>query len=147
MILVLKESASKAQIDNLIAWLKGMGVETHLSRGTYQTILGLIGDTSELDEDMLSSLDFVETVKRIREPFKNANRKFHPDDTVIDIAGRKIGGDNFQIIAGPCSVESEEQITHIAAEVKKAGAGILYGCRLLFFGKVKDFFRFWREGF
>ncbi len=127
MILVLKENASKAQIDNLIAWLKGMGVETHLSKGTYQTILGLIGDTSGLDEDMLSSLDFVETVKRIREPFKNANRKFHPDDTVVEINGRKIGGGNFQVIAGPCSVESEEQITFIAGEVKKVGAGLLRG--------------------
>ena len=127
MILVLKENASQAQIDNLIIWLKSMGVDTHLSVGRYQTILGLVGDTSILDEDMLSSLDFVESVKRIREPFKNANRKFHPDDTVIDVAGRKIGGGHFQIIAGPCSVESEEQITYIAKEVKRSGAGLLRG--------------------
>ena len=127
MILVLRENASQAQIDNLIIWLKSMGVDTHLSVGRYQTILGLVGDTSILDEDMLSSLDFVESVKRIREPFKNANRKFHPDDTVIEVGGRKLGGGHFQIIAGPCSVESEEQITYIAKEVKKAGAGMLRG--------------------
>ena len=85
MILVLKDNASQAQIDNLIKWLKSLGVDTHLSVGRYQTILGLVGDTSGLDEDLLSSLDFVETVKRIQEPFKNANRKFHPDDTVVDM--------------------------------------------------------------
>lgn len=127
MILVLKENTKEAQIDNLITWLKTQGVEPHLSRGKYQTILGLIGDTSRVDEDLLSSLEFVEAVKRIQEPFKNANRKFHPDDTVIDVAGRKIGGGHFQIIAGPCSVESEEQITGIAEAVKEAGAGLLRG--------------------
>ena len=127
MILVLKENTKDAQIENLITWLKTQGVEPHLSKGRYQTILGLVGDTSRVDEDLLSSLEFVENVKRISEPFKNANRKFHPDDTVIDIAGRKIGGGHFQVIAGPCSVESEEQITGIAAAVEKAGAGLLRG--------------------
>ena len=127
MILVLKDNASQAQIDNLIKWLKSLGVDTHLSVGRYQTILGLVGDTSGLDEDLLSSLDFVETVKRIQEPFKNANRKFHPDDTVVDIGGTKLGGGHFQIIAGPCSVESREQITYIAREVKNDGAGLLRG--------------------
>ena len=127
MILVLKDKTSEAQIENLITWLKTQGVEPHLSRGKYQTILGLVGDTSRVDEDLLSGLEFVETVKRIQEPFKNANRKFHPDDTVIDVNGVKIGGGNFQVIAGPCSVESEDQICGIAAAVKKSGAGLLRG--------------------
>ena len=127
MILVMKEHTDKAQIENLITWLKTQGVETHLSEGKFQTILGLVGDTSKVDADLLEGLDIVESVKRIQEPFKNANRKFHPDDTVIDIGGNKIGGGNFQVIAGPCSVESEEQICTIAMEVKKAGATMLRG--------------------
>ena len=127
MILVLKETAQKAQIDNLITWLKTQGIEPHLSEGKYQTILGLVGDTSKVDEDLLGGLEFVETVKRISEPFKKASRKFHPDDTIIDVAGAKIGGDNFQIIAGPCSVESEEQICGIAEDVKKSGARLMRG--------------------
>ena len=127
MILVLKENTQQNQVDNLITWLKSMGVETHLSVGKYQTILGLVGDTSVVDEDLLSGLEFVESVKRIQEPFKNANRKFHPDDTVISVNGNKIGGSYFQVIAGPCSVESEEQICTIAEEVKKAGATMLRG--------------------
>ncbi len=127
MIVVLKNNVDKNQVDSLISWLKGEGVDTHLSVGKYQTILGLVGDTSNVDEDLLSGLDIVESVKRISEPFKNANRKFHPDDTVIEVAGRKIGGGNFQIIAGPCSVESEEQIIEIAKSVKASGAGFLRG--------------------
>ncbi|MDO4438331.1 MAG: 3-deoxy-7-phosphoheptulonate synthase [Eubacteriales bacterium] len=127
MIVVLKNNVDKKQVDSLIGWLKEEGVDTHLSIGKYQTILGLVGDTSNVDEDLLNGLDIVESVKRISEPFKNANRKFHPDDTVIEVAGRKIGGGNFQIIAGPCSVESEEQIIEVAKAVKASGAGFLRG--------------------
>lgn len=127
MILVLKENTQQNQIENLITWLKSMGVETHLSVGKYQTILGLVGDTSVVDEDLLQGLEFVESVKRIQEPFKNANRKFHPDDTIVEVGGSRIGGGYFQVIAGPCSVESEEQICTIAEEVKKAGATMLRG--------------------
>ncbi|MDR0315203.1 MAG: 3-deoxy-7-phosphoheptulonate synthase, partial [Oscillospiraceae bacterium] len=127
MILVLKENTSSSQIDNLISWLKSMDIETHLSQGKYQTILGLIGDTSSVDISLMQGLDIVETVKRIQEPFKNSNRKFHPDDTVVNINDIKIGGGFFQIIAGPCSVESEEQICNIAAQVKKSGATLLRG--------------------
>jgi 3-deoxy-7-phosphoheptulonate synthase len=90
-------------------------------------ILGLVGDTSDLDIDLISSLDIVDSVKRVKEPYKNANRKFHPDDTIIDVAGAKIGGGNFQIIAGPCSVESHEQICFVAEEVKESGATLLRG--------------------
>lgn len=127
MIVVLKENAKQTEVDNLISWLHSQGLETHLSVGKYQTILGLVGDTSVVDEDLVSGLGFVETVKRIQEPFKKASRKFHPDDTIVDIGGTKIGGDHFQVIAGPCSVESEDQICSIAADVKEAGAKLMRG--------------------
>ncbi len=98
-----------------------------MSAGSRTTILGLIGDTSVIDEEMLESLEFVESVKRIQEPYKNANRKFHPKDTVIDVGGVKIGGGNFAVIAGPCSVESKEQLCTVAEAVKASGAGLMRG--------------------
>ena len=128
MVILLKDHADKRQVDNLVSWLKSMGFDVHMSVGSNQTLLGLIGDTSTVDIDVLKSLEIVENVKRIQEPYKNANRKFHAEDTVVDCgAGRKIGGGNFQIIAGPCSVESLEQITYVAKRVKAAGAGLLRG--------------------
>ncbi|MDD6213969.1 MAG: 3-deoxy-7-phosphoheptulonate synthase [Firmicutes bacterium] len=127
MILVLKENYDKKQLENLTSWLKEQNIDIHLSQGKQTTILGLIGDTSALDIDMLSTLDIVETAKRIQEPYKNANRKFHPDDTVISVGDVKIGGGNFGIIAGPCSVESEEQLCTIAEDVKASGAKMLRG--------------------
>lgn len=127
MIVILKENPEQKQLDNLIAWLKSMDLNIHVSEGTHHTVLGLIGDTTVVDIDLISALDIVEDVKRIAEPFKNANRKFHPDDMVIDIGGRKIGGGNFALIAGPCSIESAEQITNVAKQVKDAGAQFLRG--------------------
>jgi 3-deoxy-7-phosphoheptulonate synthase len=127
MVVVVKKGTDEAQIGNLIDWLKSMNIDVHRSNGEYETVLGLIGDTSHVDIDLISGLDIVENVTRISEPYKNANRKFHPDDTVIDIGGHKIGGGNFQYIAGPCSVESPEQICSIAREVKAAGAALLRG--------------------
>ena len=127
MILVLKNEAKKEQLDNLSQWLKDLGMELHFSKGQYQTILGLIGDTSKVDVELIESLDFVESVKRISEPYKNANRKFHPDDTVVDVNGIKIGGGEFQMIAGPCSVESRDQIITVAEQVKASGAKLLRG--------------------
>ena len=127
MIIVLKPNPDKKQLDNLVEWLEGMDLKIHWSTGTTTTIMGLIGDTSEVDADLISALDIVASVKRITEPFKNANRKFHPDDTVIDIGGVKIGGGNVPVIAGPCSVESEEQIIGIANDVKASGAKLLRG--------------------
>ncbi|MBQ8151205.1 MAG: 3-deoxy-7-phosphoheptulonate synthase [Firmicutes bacterium] len=128
MIVILKSNPDKKQLDNLTSWLKSMGLDIHASQGQSSTILGLVGDTSAVDIDLLNALDIVEAVKRVQEPYKNANRKFHPADTVIEIApGIKIGGGNFQVIAGPCSVESEEQIKLVAREVKEAGAGLLRG--------------------
>ncbi len=127
MIAVIKQGTEQKQIDNLIQWLNTQGVSTHISNGEYSTVLGLIGDTSRIDIELLENLEIIETVKRISEPFKSANRKFHPDDTVIDVNGIKIGGGNFAYIAGPCSVESEEQILEVAFRVKKAGAAFLRG--------------------
>ncbi|MCL2050502.1 MAG: 3-deoxy-7-phosphoheptulonate synthase [Lachnospiraceae bacterium] len=127
MIAVLKQNATNEQIENLTEWLEGRGLNVHLSRGEFHTILGLIGDTSKVDTELLEGLEMVESVKRISEPFKNANRQFHPDDSIIEVCGLKIGGPNFQIMAGPCSVESEEQIINIAKSVKAAGASILRG--------------------
>ncbi|MEL4105696.1 3-deoxy-7-phosphoheptulonate synthase [Oscillospiraceae bacterium WX1] len=128
MVAVLKPGATQQQVDSLTEWFKSRGLDVHVSVGSYRTILGLIGDTSKVDVELLESLDMVESVKRITEPFKSANRKFHPDDSVIDIGGGLlIGGGHFQIIAGPCSVESAEQITSIAESVKASGATILRG--------------------
>lgn len=127
MIAVLKNGVSKEKRDALIAWLKDKNLDVHVSEGEYQTVLGLIGDTAEIDMDLIESLDIVESVKRVTEPFKGVNRKFHPDDTVVDVGGVKIGGGNFVMIAGPCSVESEEQIEKIAKEVSISGASMLRG--------------------
>lgn len=127
MIVIVKHEASRLQLNQLESWLNSIGITVHESFGAYETVLGLVGDTSHVDIDLLSSLDIVKKVTRVSEPYKNANRKFHPDDTVIDVNGVKIGGGNFLLIAGPCSVESEEQIITIAKEVKAAGAGMLRG--------------------
>ena len=127
MILILKENYDKNQLDNLTNWLKSQNLEIHLSEGAHTTIVGLIGDTSSIDIDMLSTLDIVESAKRVQEPYKNANRKFHPEDTIIEIGDAKIGGGHFAFIAGPCSVESEEQLTNIAERVKRSGASFLRG--------------------
>ena len=127
MIVVLKDNPNQKQLENLIQWLKSMNIDIHFSQGKNTTIMGLIGDTSIVDIDLISALDIVESVKRITEPYKNANRKFHPQDTVVDVNGVKIGGGNFQIIAGPCSVESMDQICSVAESVKAYGAGMLRG--------------------
>jgi 3-deoxy-7-phosphoheptulonate synthase len=127
MIVILKDNPNQKQLDNLIQWLESMNLDINYSRGKNTTILGLIGDTSVVDIDLISALDIVEDVKRITEPYKNANRKFHPQDTVVDVGGVKIGGGSFQIIAGPCSVESMEQIVSVAESVKASGAAMLRG--------------------
>lgn len=127
MIAVLKRGTTPEQTDHLINWLKHMNLEVHVSNGKEFTILGLVGDTSRVDIDLLNSLEIVESVKRVSEPFKQANRKFHPNDTVVDCSGIKIGGGNFAMIAGPCSVENKEQITEVAFAVKEFGAQILRG--------------------
>ena len=127
MIAVLKHGTTHEQIEHLITWLKHMNVDVHVSEGKEVTILGLIGDTSRVDMELLTSLEMVSSVKRVSEPFKQANRKFHPQDTIVSVGNAKIGGGHFAMIAGPCSVENEDQIVGVALEVKAAGADILRG--------------------
>ena len=127
MIIVLKPNANAKQVENLTHWLRSSGFDLHTSVGAQHTILGLIGDTSRLDIDLLGGLDVVESVQRIQEPYKNANRKFHAEDTVVDVGGAKIGGGHFMMIAGPCSVETPSQITSVAKSVKASGAHMLRG--------------------
>mgnify|MGYP001521864698 CR=1 FL=1 len=109
MIVVLKQNPNRDQLESLIAWLQEKGIIIHTSIGEAHTILGLVGDTSQLDIDLIAALDIVEDVKRVQEPYKNANRKFHPEDTVVQVGNTQIGGGNLTLMAGPCSVESEEQ--------------------------------------
>ena len=127
MIVVLKNGTPPEKREQLIAWLKRLDLQIHVSEGENYTVLGLVGDTSRVDMDLVSSLEIVDAVKRVSEPFKCCNRKFHPDDTVVEIGDVKIGGGHFAMIAGPCSVESEEQIVTIAKAVKAAGADMLRG--------------------
>ncbi len=127
MIAVLKETATEQQIQNLSSWFESQGLKVNRSQGDFVTILGLIGDTTKIDIDLLRGLDIIDNVMRISEPFKKANRKFHPEDSIVDIGGVKIGGGNFAVMAGPCSVENEEQIIETAKAVKAAGATLLRG--------------------
>ena len=127
MIIVLKRNCQKEKSEALIQWLNNQNVSVHPVVGSQMTILGLIGDTLSLDMDAIRSNEIVDSVKRIQDPYKCANRKFHPDDSVVDINGAKFGGGNFQVIAGPCSVETPEQITEIANAVKASGAKLLRG--------------------
>ncbi|MCI7136011.1 MAG: 3-deoxy-7-phosphoheptulonate synthase [Candidatus Limivicinus sp.] len=127
MIIIVKQGVNEERIQDLIRWIESQNLITHVSKGEFTTILGVIGDTSKLDEDLIMGLDIVDSVKRVSEPFKSANRKFHPLDSVIDVSGVKVGGGNFAMIAGPCSVESHDQIISIAQDVKAAGANMLRG--------------------
>ncbi|MBR6595287.1 MAG: 3-deoxy-7-phosphoheptulonate synthase [Oscillospiraceae bacterium] len=127
MIAILKHGTTTDQTAHLVNWLKHMNLDVHISEGAEVTVLGLIGDTSRVDMDLLKSLDIVADVKRVSEPYKQANRKFHPKDTIIQCGDVRIGGGYFAMIAGPCSVESEEQIIEVAQAVKESGANILRG--------------------
>jgi 3-deoxy-7-phosphoheptulonate synthase len=127
MIVILKKNPDPTQLDGLIQWLKEQNIQVHPTVGSNQTILGLVGDTSAVDMDLIAALDIVEDVKRVQEPYKAANRKFHPDDTIVRVGNTQVGGGNLTLIAGPCSVESEEQIIGIAEAVKKSGATMLRG--------------------
>ena len=127
MVVILKQNPDQTQLNNLVSWLSGKGIDVHTTVGASQTILGLVGDTTHLDIDLISALDIVEAIRRVQEPYKNANRKFHPQDTVIKVGDTQIGGGSLTLIAGPCSVESEEQICDIAQKVKASGANLLRG--------------------
>ena len=127
MIAVVKDSATTEQIDHFVAWIRNKGLKVNVSRGDDETIIGLIGDTTQIDPFLIESMDIIERVQRVTEPFKKANRKFHPEDTVIDCGhGVLLGGGHFQVIAGPCSVEGDN-LLGIAREVKAAGATMLRG--------------------
>ena len=127
MIITLKQNPDQAQLQDLQNWLTNQGFVIHTVEGANYSIMGIIGDTSSLDKRAVESLEIVDKVTRIQEPFKKANRKFHPDDTIVDVGGVKIGGGHFAIMAGPCSVETPEQVIECAREVKEAGATILRG--------------------
>ena len=127
MIVALKPGVTQESREQLMDWLQNLGLHIHVSEGEYQTILGLVGDTTKVDMDLVASLDIVDSVKRVTEPFKCCNRKFHPEDTVVEVGDVKIGGGNFCVMAGPCSVESEEQIVAVAKAVKASGANMLRG--------------------
>jgi len=127
MIVILKKHPDEKQLNNLMAWLKSLNIAIHPSEGATHLVLGLVGDTSVVDIDLLRALDIVEDVKRVQEPYKNANRKFHEEDSVIPVENTQVGGGVFSVIAGPCSIESEEQVCLIAAAVKASGATMLRG--------------------
>jgi len=127
MVIILKPNYEQQQYQQLLAWLETKQVKASIIEGTSSTILGLVGDTSAIDINMIRAIEIVEDVKRIQEPFKEANRKFHPLDTVVTVGDVAIGGAAPALVAGPCSVESREQILEIARAVKAAGANILRG--------------------
>ncbi|MBQ4511765.1 MAG: 3-deoxy-7-phosphoheptulonate synthase [Anaerolineaceae bacterium] len=127
MIVVLKPNPNPEQVNAFISWLEGKGISVHKSVGVNETVFGLVGDTASLDIGLIAALDIVEDVKRIVEPYKDANRKFHPEDTVIPVGNTQVGGGTLTIMAGPCSVESEEQLVGIAKAVKASGATMLRG--------------------
>ena len=127
MIIIVKQGAREERVQDLIRWVESQNLITHVSKGEFTTVIGVVGDTTKLDADLITGLDIVEAVKRVSEPFKSANRKFHPMDTVVDVSGVRVGGGHFAMIAGPCSVESRDQIVGIAESVKAAGADMLRG--------------------
>ena len=127
MIVILKKDPDPIQLRSLESWLEDKGMEVHESVGTSQLVLGLVGDTTQIDIDLISALDIVEDVKRVQEPYKQANRKFHPEDTVIEVGDTQIGGGTLTLIAGPCSVETEAQVIEVAKAVKASGATLLRG--------------------
>ena len=127
MIVIFKNNANPEQVKQLCAGFEAQGLKIHNSEGEHTHLIGLIGDTSSVDIDLVRANDFVEDVKRVSEPYKKVNRKFHPADTAVDVAGHTIGGGHFSVMAGPCSVESESQIVEVARDVQRSGAGILRG--------------------
>lgn len=127
MIIVMKPTASKESVERVIKCLKAKGLQIDEIVGTQKTVLGLVGDTAAVDEELLQSYDCIEKVMRVQEPYKRASRAFHPEDSVIDVSGVLVGGRKLAVIAGPCSIETPEQITGVAEAVKAAGASMLRG--------------------
>ena len=127
MVIVLKHGTTDEKRDQLIDWIKGQGLDVHVSVGESQTIMGLVGDVSAVDKELVECLDIVDSVKMITDPFKLCNRKFHPENSVVEVGDVKFGDGSCVLIAGPCSVESEEQIVEVAKAVKASGASMLRG--------------------
>lgn len=127
MVIVLKNNATDGQIEELVSWLHTFDVKTNIVTGLHSKIIGLVGDTTKIDLESVQAKEMVDEVKRVQEPYKQANRRFHPDDTVIEVEGRHLGGGTLNVIAGPCSVEGEKQIIETAIAVKRAGATMLRG--------------------
>ncbi len=127
MVIIMKPGATQEEINQLAAKMESQNFQVGITHGVGCTILGLVGDTTCLDMDKLMLNKSVERVMRVQEPYKKANRKFHPEDTVVDVCGVRVGGGNFAVMAGPCSVESPEQITGVAKDVKRLGAAMLRG--------------------
>ena len=127
MVVVMKPGTRQQDIDALVSKLKELDLDVGITNGVGCTILGLVGDTTAVDMDKISINPHVERVMRVQEPYKKANRKFHPEDTVVEVGKARIGGGSFSVIAGPCSVESEEQIVEVAKDVKRSGAALLRG--------------------
>ncbi len=125
MVVVMKPEASQRDVDKLVAQFQLQGLQVGITNGVGCTILGLVGDTTGVDMDKISINNSVERVMRVSEPYKRANRKFHPEDTAVKVGGAVIGGGSFSVIAGPCSVESEAQIIGVAKQVQSSGAGPL----------------------
>ncbi len=127
MVVILKPHPDQKKVDQLAESFRSLGFSIHYSEGEHTIIMGLVGDTSRVDINTIAANEIVDRVQRISQPYKAANRRFHPQDTVIDVAGRRIGGGTFSVIAGPCSVESEEQIICVAEAIKASGAQFLRG--------------------
>ena len=122
MIAVLKNGTSQEQMEQLISWLKGQGTDVHISQGEKATVLGLVGNTDNIDGELLGSFPIVESVKRITQPYRRCDRRTQDENTVVSVGKVKIGGGHFAIIAGPCSIETPEQILAVAQSVKASGA-------------------------
>ena len=127
MVVIMKPGTEQADIRKLVAKFEAMNFKVGVTNGVGCTILGLVGDTVSLDEDEIMLNEHVERVMRVQEPYKKANRKFHPEDTVVAVGKAKIGGGSFSVVAGPCSVESQAQIIAVAEDVKRSGAALLRG--------------------
>lgn len=129
MVIIVRPEAKEEQIQDLMHWIEALGLRTHVSTGDHTTIIGIIGDTTKLDDDLITGLDIVQGVNHVSEPYKSANRKFYSLDSVIEVGEQKlkVGHGNFELISGHCSVESEEQIISVAKSVKTAGSTMLRG--------------------
>lgn len=127
MIITIKNGADEKQLNKLVDWIARQGASADVETAGGKLLVGILSGVENIDEELLKSMDIVEKVTRVTEKYKLTNRKFHPEDTVVTAGGKKIGGENYTFIAGPCSVESEKQIIGIAEAVKKAGAAILRG--------------------